>query len=257
MRGAIAAILVFLRSELLSWAFWKTLGIPAVTTLLYALVAVLSGQYGPLIVLGTCGTFALAMVARAAWAQAEYVETARQVMKTGRGVPPLIVPTRKILRKGRIPQITVTKRGVDNEAVLLVENTGGDGEFVADGRIITVDPPTLFPDGKYRMRWRETTSHRMVDTHELVIPADGNAKLVLAHHESGGDWGKPSLVIVGDKGSVFRTVHDPYERPSATVTLEVAIRATPALTTHFKRRYQVFIPRKTFTVATLDDDIKQ
>jgi hypothetical protein len=256
MRSFVRAAAVFLRSEATTWLFWKTLGIPVVSAGLYIAVALLTGQYGPYIIIGAVGTFALAMLARAAIAHSEYIDAAREVMRAGRGLPPLIVPTNKVLRKGRIPQVTVTLESGTKEALLLIENTGGDGEFVADARIVKVDPGTITRTGRYRMLWRETTSHKMVKGHEHVIPADGSAKLILAAWQSGGDWGKPSLVIVGDEWSVAEFHHEPWQKRSAIVTLEVSIRSTPKLVSPVKRRYSVFLPPSSFLVAAVEDEVK-
>jgi len=175
-----------------------------------------------------------------------------QLLKT-RGVQrkePAVEPKSKDDRDGPAPEITAIPYDGE-EAILLIENKGGDAVFIADAQIVEVSPGSVRHTAPYRMRWRDTTTHDVVKEHEYLIPHNGRAKLLLTYWESGGDWGKPSLVVIGDALRVDSYRHDPWEKPSPRVMIEVTIKSVPPLAQSFKRRYSCWIPARAISkVAT-------
>ena len=77
---------------------------------------------------------------------------------------------------------------------------------------------------------------------------------MLARWESGGDWGKPSLVIIGDAWAVDQYRHDPFEKLSPIVTISVMVKSVPAAehgaTT---KRCAVYIPANTIKRVVVED----
>ena len=141
------------------------------------------------------------------------------------------------------------------EAILYIENTGGEAVFSADAQIVQVSAGNIIGHpAPYRMRWRDVDNHEVVNGHEVTIPSGGRVKLVLARWESGGDWGKPSLVIIGDGWAVDQYRHDPFERLSPIVTISIMVKSVPAAehgaTT---KRCAVYIPANTIKRVVVED----
>ena len=95
------------------------------------------------------------------------------------------------------------------------------------------------------MLWRDSSTHQISKGHEQEIAEGNRAKLLLANWRSGGDWGKPSMEIIGDEWSVDSYRHDPWDKPSCSVIVEATIRSTPPLVEPFTRRYSLHLAAKT------------
>jgi hypothetical protein len=177
-----------------------------------------------------------------------------QVVEIDRPVPapPMIragVPT--VPTDGPAPEITVTPYEGE-EAILYIHNTGGDGVLSADAQIVNVDVAPVGHAAPYRMRWRDTTTHKVIKEHECLVPSGGRLKLLVAHWASGGDWGKPSLVVIGDDWAVDSYRHDPWEKRSPIVTIEITIHSVPSLSPPFTGLYSVYIPPKTLRKVVIE-----
>ena len=123
----------------------------------------------------------------------------------------------------------------------------------AEGQIVGVAPGDMRHHAPFQMRWRNPNDHQVVKTHVAVIATGDRLKLILADYSSGGDWGKPSLEIIGDTWvvDVFR-----YEYgASPVVTLEVTISSQPGLSTPFRRRYEVQIPKNLYAVKVRESTL--
>jgi hypothetical protein len=161
--------------------------------------------------------------------------------------------TSAITPKGLAPMLSVVAYE-GSEAILFVQNTGGDGVFSADAQIIKSDSGSIGHPAPYRMRWRDVSTHEVVESHAHRIVSDGRAKLLLAEWESGGDWGKPSMALIGDQWIVDSYRHEPWEKRSPSVTIEVTINSVPPQAESFRRRYSLYIPPKTISKVTVVED---
>src|SRR5258705_2811912 len=112
----------FVHGELLSWLFWYFLPLAPGILLasLYIAAAWITDQSGPWIIMGAGVCFMLGTVGVAAVQYGRYLDSARQQMTTGKGVPPLAVSPMKLLRPGMAPYIEVTRfPGVEAASLIL------------------------------------------------------------------------------------------------------------------------------------------
>jgi hypothetical protein len=226
----------FIRDELLSAAFWKVWGIPVVGSSVYFVVSVITGQYGPFIVLGTLAAFALGFAGSAALEFRSYLRWARES-----GAKTLLPPKKTLTNAGPPPTVRVEPHDSD-EGFLLVTNTGGDGTFSATGRILRVcdergKEQRIGHTAPYKMRWRDTTSHIVVRGHQIFIAAGDSSKLLVAATQYVSMGSGRLLQIVGDAGIVDSYRADYSGSPTPVVVVEVEITAEPRLTVPFKRLF--------------------
>jgi len=175
---------------------------------------------------------------------------ARTHIGTGKPVPPVVISARQVLRRdNRTPQMSV-QAFAGEEAVLLIQNDGGDAEFRAEGQIVGISPGNIRHTAPYQMRWRNPKDHKTVRSHNVVITNGERLKLILASYSSGGDWGKPGLQIIGDEWVVDDFRYQYGESP--IVTIELAISAQPALATEWRRQYSVWIPKDLYAVQVCE-----
>jgi len=65
------------------------------------------------------------------------------------------------------------------------------------------------------------------------------------------------MALIGDEWIVDRYRHEPWEKRSPLVTMEVTIKSVPSLTVPFQRPYSLYIPPKTISkVAIVEDQQK-
>ena len=240
----------FLLGEFLSWAFWKFWGLPVVATAFYLAVSYVSGQWGPLTVLGVVFCFAVGCGASAALEHREYLREARAKLATkGGGTLPEVREQIKPKRGGPPPVIVVEP--IDSEeGFLLVKNTGGDAMFSAIGRIIQVVKPRsghganpeevrIGHTAPFKMIWKDSDTHQIVKGHKLPIAADQDAKLLLAFKRRQQIGSGRGLAIYGDGRSVDQYWVNYGGEPTPIITIEIEIKSEPPLLVAFKEGFTV------------------
>ena len=78
------------------------------------------------------------------------------------------------------------------EAILYIENTGGEAVFSADAQIVQVSAGNIIGHpAPYRMRWRDVDNHEVVNGHDVTIPSGGRVKLYRLDGRAAETGGSP------------------------------------------------------------------
>jgi hypothetical protein len=152
------------------------------------------------------------------------------------------------------PKIQVEPYG-GTEVILYVSNSGGDATFTAEAQIVNVSRGVVRHRAPYLMLWRDPTTHKTLAGHSARITSGNRLKLLVAEWQTGGDWGKPSFNVIGDRSTVDSYRRDDWEKPGPLVTVEVRISASPALLEPFVKRFAIHMPARSSEVVQIDPAI--